>query len=109
MKLTIDLPDWCDERHIYIMAGIEMAAYKLYGEDVVNIKTVRCAACGSCCRNLSRYLPDVAERGDCIHLGTRGIDNECGLSEQRPFLCSTGMQHKGLTPKCSIEYRTEKL
>jgi len=28
MKIEIELPDWCDERHIYVVAVTELVAYK---------------------------------------------------------------------------------
>jgi len=112
MKITLNVPEWAMERHWYFMAGMEPFAYKLYGEDVLHVKVVRCVACGECCRNLPKYLPDVDEQGNCKHLGACGVDNECGYegrSEQRPFQCSVGLQQKGRTPKCSIEYEIVKL
>lgn len=108
--ITIELPDWTDERHIFIMAGIEMAAYALYGEEVIHIKEDRCNFCGECCRNLKINIEPIGPDKSCIHLETpiQGM-SECGLGRKRPFDCSTGMHRKGRTPGCCITYRAEKI
>ena len=112
MKLVIELPDWAEERHIYVMAGIEMLAYKLYGEDVINIKAIRCIQCGKCCMDLKvgMGLP-IDEKGTCIHLEKIGQVYECGLGVHRPYMCSIGLEQKGRkgSPDCAIEYRQKKV
>ena len=106
MRIEIDLPDWCDERHIYIMAGIEMVAYKLAHEDKLMVKSVRCAKCGRCCQNLSRRRNDVDQNGDCLELIPDGPGYfVCGKGVERPFGCSVGMQRKGRIEGCSVEYK----
>jgi hypothetical protein len=110
MKIEIEIPDWADERHIYIMAGIELVAYKLLYEPW-HVKTARCIMCGACCMNLKlSYFPMTG--GTCDHLleplgdGVR----ECGQGATRPFICSAGMQRKGDKdrPKCTVEYEEVK-
>jgi hypothetical protein len=108
LKIELNLPDWVDERHIYIMAGIEMVAYKLYGEDVIHIKTRRCSNCGECCMHLtpSARLP-IGSDGHCSYLEDVGGGlMECAMGVNRPFGCSIGMQRKGLFdhPSCTVEY-----
>src|SRR5512147_158939 len=88
-KITIELPDWTDERHIFIMAGIEMVAYALYAEDVINIKEVRCNFCGECCRNLVTNVEPIGPDKSCINLEPAiNGQAECGLGRLRPFECS---------------------
>ena len=69
MKIEINLPEWVEEKHIYIMAGIELVAKKYLGQ-LWEIKTSRCISCGKCC-------------GDCKHLK----NNQCSLALERPFRC----------------------
>lgn len=69
MKIEIEIPDWAEEKHIYVMAGIEMVAYKKVGEKW-HVKVRRCAKCGKCCQG-------------CEHLKHK----ECSLGIKRPFLC----------------------
>ncbi len=110
MKITIDIPEWAQKRHIYIMAGIEMLAYKLYGEDVVHIKTARCSRCGECCMNLGLGSEEpIGPDGNCIHLDKVGGQYVCGLHIRRPFGCSVGMQKKGSHPSCTVEYKEVKV
>jgi len=109
MKLVVELPDWCDERHIYVMAGIEMAAYKLYGEDKIHVKTTRCTECGQCCEKLyARWIFDRTEEGDCEHLDKEiGGNRPCALGVMRPIGCCVGLQQKGKYsdyPSCTVEY-----
>lgn len=110
MRIVLDLPDWVNERHIYVMAGIELAAYKLYGEDKFHIKTSRCSQCGECCMNLTQSAGvPIGQDGHCLHLIAIGSKNECDLRLYRPFGCSTGMQRKGEFdhPSCTVEYKEQ--
>jgi len=68
MRIEIELPDWVDERHIYIMAGVELAAYKEAQETTWHVKTKRCVQCGRCCLNLPKGQYILDENGDCINL-----------------------------------------
>lgn len=107
-RITIELPEWAQERHIYILAGIEMVAYKLYGEDILHIKTVRCRLCGDCCEGLpiGGILP-VKPNGNCSYLGESvGGVRECSLGVYRPIGCSVGLQKRN-HPKCAVEYKVE--
>lgn len=111
-KITIELPDWADERHIYIMAGIELVAYQIYGDERLFVKTARCSSCGECCMNLSASagMP-ISREGHCIYLDEPvGGKRECILGLYRPFGCSVGMQRKGFFehPNCTVEYKVIK-
>ena len=111
MRITLDLPDWAQERHIFIMAGIELLAYKLYGEEVIQVKKVRCNLCGACCMNLNKHCPlPINADGNCLYLaGELGGKRECTLGLERPYSCSIGMHRRGRTPNCCIEYATREL
>lgn len=107
-KITIELPEWAQERHIYILAGIEMVAFKLYGEDRLHIKTIRCCSCGDCCEGLpvNGTLP-VGSDGNCSYLEKSvGGVRECSLGVYRPVGCSVGLQRRN-HPKCTTEYKVE--
>ena len=77
MKIELNIPDWVEQEKggIWILAGIECAAYKLPWEDFWNIKISRCSGCGRCCKKIN--CPDLNEQ------------NMCGLAGKRPFLCCT--------------------
>lgn len=104
MRITVELPKWCEGRHLYIMGGIELAAYNLYNERVWYVKTERCSSCGECCRTAARYYFGKKEDGSCIHLAS---SNDCGLGIMRPHACSVSVNRKGgaANPNCTIEYR----
>lgn len=114
MRLVLDLPDWCDERNIYVMAGIELVAYKRFGEDAAYVKAARCNSCGACCR--APLLPGAFEataEGDCVHLKKIGPTYVCGLGAGRPFVCNHGdpvrMGIDGAEGICSIRYKQVKV
>lgn len=88
-KLVLTLPDWAEERHIYVMAGMELLAYWPYPHDKPLMKkTVRCNWCGWCCENLAERAGfEVDENGVCIHLDLVGGQKECSLAGSRPWKC----------------------
>ena len=114
MKVELDLPDWVDERHIYIVSGIEMVAYSLYGERKWYVKTDRCNMCGKCCTTSPKeYLPFPRnEKGDCIHLrkSKKGDYGECILGVNRPWVCCTDLTQKKKKrfKKCTVDYKAVK-
>ena len=82
-----DLPEWTDERHQYILAGIELAAYKHAGKKWM-VKTSRCSQCGRCCQTVAcSLLTD---------------DNLCSLGTERPFRCCV-LETKNI-PECTSLY-----
>ena len=101
----MDLPDRANERNVYVMAGIELVARRMYGQEW-QVKSVGCNLCGKCCQNLSDDQPYPIEvvDGQCIHLQKEPGDNDqwvCALGLQRPFGCSVGEPE---TDYCSIEW-----
>jgi|OpeIllAssembly_1097287.scaffolds.fasta_scaffold342647_1 hypothetical protein len=111
MRIEIELPDWVDERHIYIMAGVELAAYKEAQETTWHVKTKRCVQCGRCCLNLPKGQYILDENGDCINLIFDGKDKRlCKLGAMRPLPCCEGDPVKGNWGKdfCSIRYDNEE-
>ena len=92
-KITIELPEWAEERHIYVMAGLENVAVKKANSDEVLIKTETCNYCGKCCMNIPypEKFPLPTVNGNCIHLDV--YDNgktECKLGFFMPFACAIG-------------------
>ena len=77
--LKFALPEWTDERHIWIIAGQEPYGYR---ESVVVKtkkgrerkyrwwkKTGRCSLCGKCCMNLRKnWIWGVDKKGTCLRL-----------------------------------------
>ena len=90
MRVELDLPDWCDERHIRVFAGIEEVARKVHRKRW-EIKTARCNKCGICCMNVKdnwRFGID-SKTGWCKNLSYDGHDIYlCGID--RPFTCCAG-------------------
>jgi hypothetical protein len=102
MKIEIEIPDWCDERAIRIMAGIELVAYKMPFEKW-KIKVSRCNMCGKCC--MTSNIPYPLVDGKCIHLKKRPGNNdrwECFLRIQRPFGCCVATPQN--IPECTVKY-----
>ena len=107
MKIEITLPDWCDERDIVVLAGIELAAYKLATQNNFNIKQVRCNFCGECCKgHKPNSLPFINWEGTCIHLIADGEKQICGLGEYRSYACCSCDPIKGRekNTQCCITY-----
>jgi Fe-S-cluster-containing hydrogenase component 2 len=108
MKVTIDFPEWTDERNIDIFAGIEHAIKRENG--VWYVKDRRCNLCGQCCMNVPEDWPHGynKETGNCIHLEyntTAEFEGEtykqylCDLCADRNFSCS---RSEGEPEFCSI-------
>ena len=94
MKIELGLPDWADERGIYIFAGIEEVAKRT--PDTGNkwvVKKNRCTQCGECCKRLN-----------CEHLVAGAGGYECDLRQDRPFNCCIGDGGKG----CAITWKPAK-
>ena len=109
VKIEVDLPDfpdWENERCIYIMAGIELAAFKMPGEPWM-IKVARCDMCGKCCMELSEKhpLPITVKNGICDQLVKEPGNNDiwkCAFGSQRPFACCIGEPDNDY---CSIQWK----
>lgn len=108
MKIIIELPDWVDERHISIFAGIEEVARKRFNE-LLLVKTSRCILCGKCCMDVDENfkMGRNEETGHCSQLeyseGHGGF--LCKLREHRPWQCSVV---DGEVPECSITWEEVK-
>ena len=97
----ITLSAWTNERHLYLLAGIELAAHKLHGEDW-QIKTSRCSMCGKCCENFTDddYLPIT--NGICDYLVDDGGGKKiCSLGSDRPYSCCIGLSD---LPDCTEKF-----
>ena len=91
MKIEMELPDWVEGKHIYIMAGIELVAYK-YLNQPWKMKSSRCSMCGKCC-----------EKNGCKYLINDGDKKICSLGSGRPFSCSVGITD---LDNCTEKYDT---
>ena len=107
MRIELEIPDWLigegrETRGIFLMAGIELAAYKLPNEPWM-IKTARCSSCGKCCEKLRR--PDSFFRpvdGRCMYLKDEGkLKKVCDLGMGRPWGCCVNMCS---VPECAERY-----
>ena len=103
MKIEFELPDWAEERGIYIFAGIEKLGYK-FPDEKLYIKTSRCNMCGKCCMNLKTHSHPIVD-GKCIHLKKEVGNNPrwlCRLGLNRPFGCGLGTPSN--MPECTEKY-----
>lgn len=106
MKIELELPDWVEDKHLFVMAGIEVVAYKHLGEPW-KIKTGRCNYCGKCCMNFDENdssFKDQVVDGHCIHLVNYGEQWVCDLGSARPWDCSTVIRPQNI-PECTEEYK----
>ena len=91
MRIELDLPDWVDEKHIYVLAGVECVARRLTNTRYWEVKTSRCNMCGECCKHLSRHWPRGARLVDgkwtCDHLTYRANEYLCDYGRHRPYEC----------------------
>jgi hypothetical protein len=90
VKIEIEIPDWADGRHVYVFAGIELAAFKHAGAPW-RVKSSRCSMCGKCCEG-------------CIHLTSDGPKRVCELGMNRPFACGTSAVPNRVS-ECTERYR----
>lgn len=112
MKIILDIPEWAQERHIYILAGIELLAYKKFGTDELLVKTDRCNRCGDCCENIAGKWLYSNGQGGCIYLQKEPGDTtqrSCMLRTERPLCCSISdpvlFKQKDAEDWCSIRYK----
>lgn len=90
MKIELDIPEWAQERHIYVFAGIELLGVKTPGGPL-KVKTGRCSMCGRCCKS-------------CEHLLTIGQKRLCRLGSNRPFACGASEGPRPHIPECTESY-----
>ena len=94
MRIEIDIPDWCDERHIRVFAGIEEVARRLTGKQHWEIKVSRCTQCGECCKRALEGWAKGMKMVDgvrwCEHLIYYANEYRCDYLIDRPFSCSCG-------------------
>ena len=106
MRVELDLPDWVDERHIRIMAGIELVASKMSHEDFWRVKETRCNQCGICCMNLKPNHIYPIINGRCVHLREiAGGKYECNYALYRSRACGNDPQKYLNSGECCITYK----
>jgi len=91
VKIELDLPDWVDERHIRIFAGIEEVARRMTNTRYWEVKTSRCNMCGECCK-----------LDGCDKLVFKANEWRCSHLIGRPFCCCCG-DHAG-QDHCNIRW-----
>ena len=104
-KIELELPEWANERHIRIFAGIELIAYRKVNEDKFNVKCSRCNFCGKCCMNVrvDHIFGRDEKTGNCRWLRKNGDTYECGLGMGRPFSCSASVPIH--IPECTEKFK----
>ncbi len=112
MKITIDLPEWTDERHVWVIAGQEPVYCRLrYVDKEGNVtykefkKKIRCNLCGKCCMNLRPdWIWGVDDKGTCLRL-TKGNPGKfyCDIRKGgMPWDCLKGDNRS--SEFCVLEY-----
>lgn len=113
-RIELDIPEWAQDKHIYILAGRELlaiteAAIKEDGSnDKLSIKNIRCNMCGKCCMNFPStswfYKNGYVDKdtNKCIHLKKYGDTYECDLSMMAPFNC---LISEKMFKDCCVTYR----
>lgn len=111
MKIILDLPDnVVAGKHLYILAGRELAAYKYLDPAPWMIKTARCNLCGKCCQNF-RTTTDtfqLDEKGNCKFLKPEGNTMRCGKELNVPFSCIVGVGPYKNIPECTEKFEPVK-
>ena len=110
MKVILDLPDWCNEKHIYVLAGRELVAYKYLDPKPWMIKSSRCNLCGKCCQTFRGIINDaqIDEKGHCRHLKPDGDMLRCGLELSVPFGCIVSIGPYKKVPECTEKFESVK-
>lgn len=88
MKITIEIPEWAEKRHIRVFAGMELIAYQGANTKEMMVKYSPCAKCGLCCEHIKNH-PFPTDNGRCVYLVSNPGTNEklCSLGLSRPFAC----------------------
>lgn len=101
MKIELELPDWVQEKVIYIFSSNQMVATKQPDGNWF-VVTKPCVNCGKCCSRYNEKPFQCNENGKCPYLeeypdGT----THCKLGAYRPFGCSVDNPN-GNPDFCSI-------
>ena len=96
------LPEWVQERALYIFAGIELLAYQL-PEESWWVKTGRCSQCGKCCQKFKESPFGLGP--PCPMLTEVANEWRCSLLINRPFGCCVGISS---LPECSEQFEAMK-
>jgi len=110
-KRVIVIPEWAEERNLYIMAGIEKLTEYNRVADELTVKVIRCNRCGECCKIDKGGIYDRygyrGEDGYCKYL-TRYPDGttECTAACMKPFVCAQGTPES--VSECVIKFEEVK-
>ena len=108
--ITIEVPDWGEERRVYIFLGRECYALS-EADGTLYVKTERCNRCGKCCRNPGLQFPKYIPEGEdqeycayCIRMPNGEWECENPLT---PFGCLKDSGRKLPHPECVMKYKKE--
>ena len=102
-RIEIEIPEWAKDNNIYIMAGMNLLAYRYRGGPLM-VKTDLCSMCGKCCMELDNRHPFVTETGGCKYLTKEVGDNDrwlCGLHGFRPHGCAVTTPERN---DCTVKF-----
>jgi len=101
--IEIEIPEWVKDNNIYIMAGMNLLAYRYRG-GLLMVKTQQCSMCGNCCMNLDEKHPFSDPQKACQYLEKEVGDNQhwlCGLGAMRPHGCAVA---HSTYKNCTVRY-----
>lgn len=100
-KITLELPDYTDERRIVIIAGTE-TVYKRE-DGTWYRKTARCNFnCGKCCKDVpDNWAHGKGKDGHCQYLIYEANEYLCSLGYNTPLACAAG-DGVDIVPDCTI-------
>ena len=105
MKIEIEIPDWCEEKNLYILAGVDLVAYRHNPNEKWMISDSRCSLCGKCCTGLPLNWPFPTINGECINLEKERAGRRlCTLGVFRPHRCGTSPDGLFKNNNCTVRF-----
>jgi hypothetical protein len=105
MQLTVNIPDRCAKRNLYVFAGLEpVARNRVYKgkRGPWEVKTADCSRCGKCCLAIREDHPLGTPDG-CRYIERGPGEQLCGLGIFRPYGCAIADQ---TVDGCSVKWGT---
>ena len=105
MRIELDLPDWVENKNIYVFANFELAARKITGKEW-EVKIGRCNHCGECCKHYydrKGVLP-TTKKGGCKNLEQRADGWWC--KTRIPISCLVSNLNPKADYPCSVKWKT---
>ncbi|MHA2136289.1 MAG: hypothetical protein ACW99J_20710 [Candidatus Thorarchaeota archaeon] len=96
-KVIFEIPEWAEERHLFLLAGQECIAMQYAGEDDIYIKTGQCVHCQQCC--LGFECEHASPKGCKLVASGKERYVNCCIDAPREFLKNV--------PECTMRYKVK--